>query len=328
MEPFVHDAVQDMQIARDVLEAAFDALSDDDWRRYVPYGVWTVRDLLAHVAAADHAWALAAQGLLRGEAELPPPPSREEARAARDRAIERGRTRTIDALREEMRSRRQLLVGLYGLLEKKHLVRKLPAFDEPHNSVRERIWLGYHDRWHLADLDRARRIHWYPQHLAFLPELQAAVDALSTDPVLYVAYSVDPTQWEQRAPDLEWTFRELLAHIATGDWVLQHHLRHIIETGRVADWPDVAAGNARLVAERRVSNDRALIEEYLSMRHETLRLIAALRPEHLRLEIAFWWQPPPNAHTVLDYLNAFHDHDGAHAAQLRPAMKHLTSPRA
>lgn len=322
MEPSVHDAALDMLAARNELLSALSQVGERDWDRYVPYGSRTLHDLLAHVAGADGAWARAAKGLLKGEAEECPPLTREQARDARERAIERGRSQRPAALLEEMERRRRLLLSLYELLEPRHLPLALRSFGDEHNSVRERIWLGYHDRLHAADVRRALRMRWHPQPLPFLPETQPTVEALAPDETLYVIHSVDPVCWERPSPLSGWSYRQLLAHIATGDWVLQCHLRHIVEHGAVAPWPDVDAGNAKRVAERAHSTDRALTEEYLSMRHETLRLIARLEPAHPSLPIEFWWEPRPNQHTVLDYLLAFERHDRAHREQLRGAMRY------
>jgi uncharacterized damage-inducible protein DinB len=317
-----------MRMARDQLSATLDGLSDADWKRYVPYGSRTVHDVLAHLAAADHVWALAAQGLLKGEADARPPLTPDEAVEARDRSIERGRSLTPAELRDEMDRRRNLLLGLYELLGKRHLAMKLPTFGEQHNSVCERIWLGYHDRMHRADIERAMTMPWHPPGLNFLSELRAAVDALSPDEALYVIFNIDPVYWERPVRGFDWTYRELLAHIATGDWVLQGHLRHITETGAVGPWPDVDAGNAQRIEERRFSNDRALTDEYLSMRHETMLLLSQLTPRHLRLEIDLWFMPRRDApYTLLDYVNLFEFHDRQHRDQMRPAMKHATSTR-
>jgi hypothetical protein len=328
MEPYVHDAAHDMRISRGQLDAALDELTESDYARYVPYGSRTVHDVVAHLAAADHVWALAAQGLLKGESDARPALSAGEAAAARDRAIERGRTQPPAELRAEMERRRKLLLGLYELLEKRHLSMTLPTFGPTHNSVRERIWLGYHDRLHRADIDRAMRMVWHPQRLSYLPEVAPAVAALTPDAMLYVIFSVDPSYWERQARGLDWTYRELLSHIASGDWVLQGHMRHILEHGKVGAWPDIDAGNAQRLKERRFTNDRTLTEEYLSQRHETLRLISELRPQHLRLEIDLRFREKrPEPYTILDYLLGFDRHDRTHAEQLRPAMKHATSTR-
>jgi hypothetical protein len=322
MDRYVHDAVLDMHMARTELLAALEQVRPPDWQRCVPYGSGTVHDLLAHLAAADHAWALAAQGLLKGEAEVRPPLSPGEAKAARQRAVDRGRLQPTAALLEEMGRRRKLLLSLYELLEPRHLALALRSFGDQHNSVRERIWLGYHDRLHVADVRRALRMSWHPQRWQFLPVLQPAVDALSPDEALYVVHNVDPVCWEQPSIVPSWTYRQLLAHIATGDWVLQGHVRYVIERGEVAAWPDIDAGNADLLASRAHSTERALTEEYLSMRHETMLLLSRLRPEQLSLRISFWWEPQPNEHSLLDYVLAFEHHDRTHREQLRPAMRY------
>ena len=321
MEPVVHDAVLDMQMARAELMSALSDVGERDWGRYVPYGSRTLHDLLAHVAGADQVWALAAQGLLRGEGEAASPLPPAEAKAARERTIERGRGRSTAELLEEMEQRRRLLLGLYELLEPRHLALALRSYGEQHNSVRERIWLGYHDRLHAADVRRAMRLTWAPASLKLLAQVQPAADALAPAVTLYVIHNVDPVNWERPSPLPGWSYRQLLMHIATGDWVLHGHLRHIIEHGAVGPWPDVDAGNATRLDERAHSTARALTEEFLSMRHETLVLFSQLKPKQLELELEFWWDPVPNTHTILEYLAAFEKHDRTHREQLRAAMR-------
>jgi hypothetical protein len=317
-----------MHHARDLLESALDLVGEEQWQRKIPYGDRTLHELLAHLAGADQAWAVAAQGLLKGESEAAHTPlTQDEAQAARKRAIERGRGRPTADLRAEMLSRRKLLLGLYELLEKRHLALALPAYGDEHNSVRERIWLGYHDRLHADDVKRALRMTWEPPKLSFLPELRGAVDALSADGTLYVLYNVDPVMWERPSTVPGWTHRDLLAHVATGDWVFQLHLRSLIAKGTVATWPDVAAGNAERLAKRKVSTVSALIEEYLSMRHGTMLLLAELKEKHLREPMSMPWLSPPQERTVLDYVQWFWMHERAHREELRPAMKYATSLR-
>jgi hypothetical protein len=323
MERYVHDAVLDMQMARNELMSALGRVGTSDWSRYVPFGQRALHDLLAHVAAADQIWARAARGLLKGEGDTGRPLTAEQATAARHRAIERGRAEMPAALLEEMARRRRLLLSLYELLEPRHLALALRSFGEQHNSVRERIWVGYHDRLHAADVDRALRMRWSAPKLSFLPDLQTVAEALSPQATLYVIYNVDPINWERTSSVPGWTYRQLLAHIATGDWVLQGHLRHVLERAEVAEWPDVDAGNEERLAARAHATDRALTEEYLSMRHETLLLLSRLELRHLELRINLWWEPTPNERSLREYLIAFPRHDGSHREQLRPAMRYV-----
>jgi hypothetical protein len=120
-----------------------------------------------------------------------------------------------------------------------------------------------------------------------------------------------------------WSYRALLAHVAVGDWVLQGHVRHIVEHNSVAAWPDIDAGNAARLAERGFSTVAALVDEYLSMRHETALLLSQLKPKHLGLRIRFWWEEGQPERTVLDYILSFERHERTHREQLRPAMKYL-----
>ncbi|MBF6599094.1 MAG: maleylpyruvate isomerase N-terminal domain-containing protein [Dehalococcoidia bacterium] len=323
MDRYVRRAAEDMAKARDELMSALGRITDGDWARYVPYGSRTLHDVLSHLATADQTWALATRELLKGEAEDLKPRSPEALQVARQRAIARGRTQAPAALVDEMVRRRRLLLGLYELLEPRHLALQLPAFGDAHNSVREHIWLGYHDRLHAADIRRALRLQWYPPKLRLLPELRDAADARSSDATLYVVYSIDPMRWEHPSPVLGWSNRELLAHLATGDWVLQQQLRHVIERGSLAAWPDVDAGNAQRVHERRFSTHAALVEEYLSMRHETRLLLARLKPKQLGLATSFWWEAQPNAHTLIEYVEHVPAHERAHREQLRPAMAYV-----
>lgn len=317
-----------MHHGRDQLLAALDAVDDDQWTRVIPYGTRTLHQLLAHLAGADQAWAVAAQGLLKGESEPGKAPTTpDDAKAARARAIRRGRGRAVGELMAEMTTRRKLLLGLFELLEKRHLALALPAYGDEHNSVRERIWLGYHDRMHADDVKRALRMNWAPPKLRFLPELDSAVAALAPDKTLYVIYSVDPVMWERPSVVAGWSNRDLLAHIATGDWVFQTHLRSLIERGHVAEWPDVADGNAERLAERKVSTVGALIEEFLSMRHTTMLLLAQIEKKHLREKLLLRWLDPPEERPVLEYLQWFWMHERSHREELRPAMKYATSLR-
>ena len=323
MDRYVERAVSDMRGAREELIAAVGEIGANDWTRYVPYGSRTLHELLAHVATADQAWAIAAKGLLKGESEEQRPLTPLAAQIVTDRAMERARRASPSSLIEEMQRRRRLLLTLYELLEPRHLALALRSFGDEHNSVRERIWRGYHDRLHAADIRRALRMRWHPPRLKLLPGVAPAAGRLAPDEMLYVAFSVDPVNWERPSPLPGWTYRQLLAHIATGDWVLQGHLRHILQSGAVAEWPDIDAGNARLVEERRFTTHVALIEEYLSMRHETVWLLGQLEAKHLQLTLEFWWAPRPNQHTLLEYLAVFESHDRQHREQLRRAMKYL-----
>ena len=91
------------------------------------------------------------------------------------------------------------------------------------------------------------------------------------------------------SPNAGWTYKDLLAHLATGDWICQHFLRGLLETGRVPEWPDADAGNAERVAARRGKSVSELAEERAQHRNETLRLIGQLEQGHLDRPIDMPW---------------------------------------
>jgi hypothetical protein len=172
-------------------------------------------------------------------------------------------------------------------------------------------------------------MHWYPHPTPVLPELAATAPALAPEATLYVIYSADESRWDFAAPEPGWSYRDTLSHIASGDWVLQRHLSHVLDTDTLPAWPDVDAGNAARIAERRFTSWQTLTDEYLSMRHETLRLLSELKPKHLALAIEMpWLVPEKRSGTVLDYLRRFPRHDAHHRDQLRGIMRHKTSTRA
>jgi len=47
--PQVQAAIRDLRQAHRQLLRLVDSLDPDDWYRYVPYGEWTVKDLVAHL---------------------------------------------------------------------------------------------------------------------------------------------------------------------------------------------------------------------------------------------------------------------------------------
>ena len=179
-----------MAAARGGLLSCDCGIGPQDWRRFVPYGSRTLHDLLAHLAAADQTWALAAGDLLKGE------PAREAALAGgaagrgaarRSPADERSGARRCST---RWRGGGELLLGLYELLEPRHLALSLRAFGDEHNSVREHIWLGYHDRLHAADIRRALRLQWYPPKLRFLPDVRRRSTRCRRTRRCYVVFSV------------------------------------------------------------------------------------------------------------------------------------------
>lgn len=320
MHRLVERALFDMEQARAALLRELARVTEADWPRYVPYGDWTLKDLLAHVAAFDGLWAMTTQGLLASDG-VTIPVAAHDTEAARRRAIERGRKRSVASLIEELHSRRRLLTGYFELLEERHLARSLPAAPAGEDSVRAQIWIGYHDRQHAADIRRALAMAWEPERLAFPPEIAGAAAALSPDAALRVMYSIAPETWATPSPAPGWSYHDLLAHLATADRAFQRQLRAVLATGRADRSPDAEQVHCGLIDERRDASEEQLIEEYIASRHETLRLLAQLRPAHLRVPARFGWDEREGERPFLEYVNAFPQHETRHLAELRAAVR-------
>lgn len=309
-----------MEQARAGLLRELGGVTEADWGRFVPYGCWTLKDLLAHLAAFDGLWTMATQSLLASDG-VAPPAGALDIDAARQRAIERGRQRSVASLLDELHSRRRLLTGYFELLEERHLALAVPAMPAGEDSIRAQIWVGYHDRQHAADIRRALAMSWEPERLTFPPEVEPLASALSPDPALRVMYSIAPDTWASPSPAPGRTYRDVLAHLATGDRALQRQLRAVLTTGAADHALDVGAGDLDPIAARGGTGEDRLIEEYIASRHETLRLLSHLRPAHLRAPARLSGDEPAREGTLLDALQSFLQREGRHLAALRTAMR-------
>ena len=134
--------------------------------------------------------------------------------------------------------------------------------------------------------------------------------------------------WAEPSPVPGWTYHDLLAHIASGDWVCQGVLRTVLAGGSLDAFVaglDLDARNAALVAERRDASVATLAHEYVSMRWETFHLMSRLPPEALRETVIPWdgrnaARPDRERQTLQEYLEGFWRHDAHHAAQLETAL--------
>jgi len=119
-----------------------------------------------------------------------------------------------------------------------------------------------------------------------------------------------------------WTYKDVLAHLATGDWVCQTILRSVVTNKpldlAVINLDYINAGNARLLAERKERSVEELIAEVEAEGEETQELLAQLSEgdEGRTQEGA-----PMSLGQYLK--DAFPGHDRDHAAHLRTALDNL-----
>src|SRR3989304_5458783 len=142
--PVAEAAVEDIRRAHRELLRVVDSLSDSDWDRYVPYGEWTVKDLVAPCI----------RDMSAARVGPPPAPPRE-------------------ALRQMPFSCHDAMYNAALKLREEHLpvlAYSVPMGPDYDLHVEDWLWAGYHDRQHADDIRRALPVDWQPQDLTFVPE--------------------------------------------------------------------------------------------------------------------------------------------------------------
>ena len=148
-----------------------------------------------------------------------------------------------------------------------------------------------------------------------------------TDYLLDVARAVDPDRWGEASPYPDWTYKDLLVHLATGYTVRLGQLRGLVEKGELGAQPDADAANAENIVRHRESSPEALVEEMVRQRSEVRRLMGLLRPEHLEVRTNVHRRgQPPQYGSFLEALQHWHEHDLEHAADLAPIMRRPVAP--
>jgi hypothetical protein len=128
-----------------------------------------------------------------------------------------------------------------------------------------------------------------------------------------------PDIWGWLSPLPGWTYKDLLAHCATGDWVCQKLVRAAaggeqLDLGFLAQLNET---NQQLVDERKGRAPGELIAELETESEKTQELLSRLSEEHDGLK------PEGAPMSLGDFLRNFHSHDLDHLAQLKTATDNV-----
>jgi hypothetical protein len=128
-----------------------------------------------------------------------------------------------------------------------------------------------------------------------------------------------PDIWGWLSPVPGWTYKDLLAHCATGDWVCQTILRAAVAgEGLDLSFLDrLNETNAELVEERKDTPVDELVAELEAEGAETQELLSQLTAEHDGLK------PEGAPMSLGEFLRNFHSHDQGHLAQLKTATDNV-----
>jgi len=143
----------------------------------------------------------------------------------------------------------------------------------------------------------------------------------SRSEVARTARKLLPEHWSMASPLEGWTYKDLLAHLATGDWVFQTVLGAVVANKPIdlalVNVDYVNAGNAQRVADRTNRTPEELIAEVAAQGETTQELLSHLSEvnEGLTQEGA--------PMSLGDALRAFPGHDRGHLAQLKTALDNV-----
>ncbi|MDO8614889.1 MAG: maleylpyruvate isomerase N-terminal domain-containing protein [Dehalococcoidia bacterium] len=324
--PLAVAAVEDLRLAHRELLRVVDSLSDDGWERPVPYGEWTVKDLVAHAIGdmSPSGPGLILAGVLTPQF-IADTSSSFDLRARNRSLVEERRRYTKEDLRQLLFEAHDAMIAATLKLDERHLpvlaytVPMGPGYDL---RVEDWLWHGYHDRQHADDIRRALEVDYTPAQLAFLPEVEDRLRMFvrTQDGFLRAVYSVADDAWDEEAPACPgWTYGDILAHVAANETRLQVRLRAARGEASRAELDavnDVDAWNHAAVTARRGRSPAALAGEFLAGRHATLQELAGFRPPQLSGTVALaGGEEVP----VLDFIDRISRHTSVHAGQLVPA---------
>ncbi len=152
-------------------------------------------------------------------------------------------------------------------------------------------------------------VSWVEPIAANLRESRADIVAL--------ARAIPSEAWKQPSPNEGWSYKDLLAHLAVGDWLCQTVLRAVVanEPMDMASIADLDGRNERYRQERTERSAEELIAEVEAESKETQELLS-------RLTEADESRSQEDAPMKLgDYLRGFPGHDRQHLEELRKGLE-------
>lgn len=321
-------AVVDLQHAHRELLRVVDSLKPDDWNRGVPYGEWTVKELVSHCIGdmSPSGPGLIAAGVLTPQFIAETSEAFDVRHRNQDMIDERRRF-TPDDLRQLLFEAHDAKIAATMRLDESHapvLDYAVPMGPEYEIKVLDWLWYGYHDRQHSDDIRRAMEIDWTPQQMTYLPELEGSIRRMirGREGLLRAIYSVADEAWDAPAyTEDKWTYRDLLAHVATNDARPQARFRSVLgqhDEAAMAALMKTAEWNEEKVAPLRGKSVRELVDLMDAARHDTLVLISQLKPEHVSKTVRL---SDGRELSVSEYISIMGEHDSIHAGQLVPASR-------
>jgi uncharacterized damage-inducible protein DinB len=323
-------AVVDLQRAHRDLLRVVDSLSPKDWSRGVPYGEWTIKDLVAHCIGdmSPSGPGLIVAGVLTPAFIEETVGAVWDARALNEDMVASRRRFTPEDLRQLLFEAHDARIEATLRIDESHeevLAFPVPMGPNYNLLVEDWLWYGYHDRAHAADIRRALETNWTPQSFTFIPEIEAKMGALvrSHEGLLRAIYTVADDAWnEPSESNPEWTYHDILAHVASNERRRRSRLLSAVLNGEnVAELEginDIDGWNAERVRERINWSTAKLVDELVEGWHEILVTLSQFQGEHLERNVTLGGG---RSMSTGEFLNRMSEHTSTHAAQLVPASR-------
>jgi hypothetical protein len=315
-------AVVDLQHAHRDLLRAVDALKPGDWERGVPYGEWTVKDLVAHCIGdmSPSGPGLIAAGVLTPQF-IEETSRAFDVRPRNNAMVEERRRYTPEDLRQLLFEAHDARIEATLRLDGSHsrtLDYAVPMGPGYEVRVEDWLWYGYHDRQHAEDIRRALGEDWTPRRPEFIPDIEEKMPLLvrAHDGFLRAAYSVADDAWDSPSEAVPgWTYHDVLAHVSSNE----ARRRPLVLAGAIdattedAGVDDIDAWNAARVEERRAWPVPQLIDELVAGWHAVREVLSQYRPEHLDNSVTLG---PGRTMPVWEFLDRMSEHTSSHAGHL------------
>ncbi len=153
---------------------------------------------------------------------------------------------------------------------------------------------------------------------AFAPWVEPIAAQLreSRAQIAEVARSFPADAWERPSPTEGWTYKDILAHLAVGDWLCQTVLRAAISKEPLNRdlFADINSQNERYRLERVGRSVDDLIAEVEAEGEDTQSLLARLTEAHEATRLG------ARPKGLVQYLRHFPRHDRQHLDDLRAAL--------
>ena len=327
--PTAQHAAVDLQHAHRELLRVVDALSPEEWDRGVPYGDWTVKDLIAHLVGdlSPSGAGLIYAGVLNEQ--FIADTSRFFDVRGRNRAVVEERRRwTREDLRQVLFEAHDPSIAMTLRLDERHeeiLAYAVPMGPEYDLTVEDWLWFGYHDRQHTDDIRRAQAVDWTPRSLDFLPEIDEKLRwfVRSQEGFLRAVYSVAADAWDDPAhgegESEGWTYKDVLAHIASNEERLQLRFRSVAGKATQDELDvvnDIDAWNHEKVSALAGATPSQLVDVFLKGRNGTLEVLSGFERPDLDGSVTV---AGGGSVSVLDFIDRVSNHTSWHAGQLVPA---------